>query len=80
MKYRIVECTDGTSQWYEIYYRFLFMWFPVTSTLFTAGELTTRQFATKAQAEYWVSIRMPLTRKSFEPAPVQRKVVSEYDH
>lgn len=79
MKYRIVECTDGTNEWYEIYYRFLFMWFPVTTALFTGGELTTRQFATKAQAEYWVSARMPVTRKSTEPAPVQRKVVSEYD-
>ena len=81
MKYRIVECNDGKSQWYEVYYRFMFMWFPVTTVFFSNGIPATRMFATKEQAEYWVSLRVPVATKLEDATPaVERKVISEYDH
>lgn len=80
MKYRIVECNDGKEQWYEVYYRFMFMWFPVTTVLFINGAPMTRMFSTKEQAEYWVSLRVPVANKLAAPPPVERKVVSEYDY
>lgn len=78
MKYRIVECNDGKSQWYEIYYRFMFVWFPVTTVFFNGGVPNTRMFSTKEQAEYWVSLRIPVTDKLVAAPPVERRVVSEY--
>lgn len=79
MKYRIVECNDSKSQWYEIYYRFMFMWFPVTSVFIEAGMPTTRRFTSKEQVEYWVSLRVPVANKIAASPPVERKVISEYD-
>ena len=82
MKYRIVECTNKKETWYEVYYKFLFMWFPVTTVFVNHdGFPATRVFATKEQAEYWVSLRVPVATKLEDATPVvERKVISEYDH
>lgn len=78
MKYRIVECKDGKSQWYEIYYQVMFMWFPVMSVPFKRGVPKPRTFSTKEQAEFWVSLRIPVTDELVAASPVERRVVSEH--
>lgn len=80
MKYRIVECDNGKSQWYEVYYRYLFMWFPVNTISPGGCAPNPRIFSTKEQAEHWVSLRISTTDKLVQQPPVERRVVSEYDN
>ena len=81
MKFRVVHCKHDSTEWYEVYYRALFMWFPVTTSFFASGQRDIRQFATKEQAVYWIDMRKPAKKDSVTLSPtVSRTVIQEYDH